>query len=338
MNIQEIKDKRVILRADFNVPINNGIIQDDNKIKETLPTINLLLNNNNKIVMITHLGRPEGKFDNNLKIYPIKKRLEELLNKKINKINLNNKNFSGDLHILENIRFYKEEEENNDNFSKEISRLGEVYVNDAFGVSHREHASIIGIQKYLPSFQGLLVKKEIENLKKVQHPERPFAVILGGKKEDKLKFIENMLDKVDIILIGSYFGKLFTKEKSDVIKSIKKKCKEKNIKIIIPDKDEIYDINENTINKFKENLKDIKTVFWNGPLGYYEKEEFSKGTLKILKYLSETNSKVIVGGGELGAICLKINKNSKNIYVSTGGGAALKFLGEGNLVGIKDLK
>jgi len=131
---------------------------------------------------------------------------------------------------------------------------------------------------------------------------------------------------------------LFTKEKSDVIKSIKKKCKEKNIKIIIPDKDEIYDINENTINKFKENLKDIKTVFWNGPLGYYEKEEFSKGTLEILKYLSETNSKVIVGGGELGAICLKINKNSKNIYVSTGGGAALKFLGEGNLVGIKDLK
>ena len=338
MNIQEIKDKRVILRADFNVPISNGIIQDDNKIKETLPTINLLLNNNNKIVMITHLGRPEGKFDNNLKIYPIKKRLEELLNKKINKINLNNKNFSGDLHILENIRFYKEEEENNDNFSKEISQLGDVYVNDAFGVSHRENASIIGIQKYLPSFQGLLVKKEIENLKKIQHPERPFAVILGGKKEDKLKFIENMLDKVDIILIGSYFGKLFTKEKSDVIKSIKKKCKEKNIKIIIPDKDEIYDINENTINKFKENLKDIKTVFWNGPLGYYEKEEFSKGTLKILKYLSETNSKVIVGGGELGAICLKINKNSKNIYVSTGGGAALKFLGEGNLVGIKDLK
>ena len=338
MNIQEIKDKRVILRADFNVPINNGIIQDDNKIKETLPTINLLLNNNNKIVIITHLGRPEGKFNNNLKIYPIKKRLEELLNKKINKINLNNKNFSGDLHILENIRFYKEEEENNDNFSKEISQLGEVYVNDAFGVSHREHASITGIQKYLPSFQGLLVKKEVENLKKIQHPERPFAVILGGKKEDKLNFIENILDKVDIILMGSYFGKLFTEEKNDVIKSIKKKCKEKNIKIIIPCKDEIYDINENTINKFKENLKDIKTVFWNGPLGYYEKEEFSKGTLKILKYLSETNSKVIVGGGELGAICLKINKNSKNVYVSTGGGAALKFLSEGNLVGIKDLK
>ena len=338
MNIHKIKDKKVILRADFNVPIKNGIVTDDNKIIETIPTINLLLKNNNKIIIITHLGRPEGKFDKNLTIDPIKKKLEELLNKKIDKIDFNKKDFSSDICILENIRFHKEEEENDDDFSKEISRLGDAYINDAFGCSHREHASITGIQKYLPSFQGLLVKKELSNLKKVYNPEKPFAVILGGKKEDKLHLINKLLDKVDVILIGSYFGRLFSEEKSDIIKSIKEKCRKKNIKMITPDQDEIYDINSSTINKFKENLRDMKTIFWNGPLGYYEKEEFSRGTSEILKYLLESDAKVVVGGGELGAICLKIGKNSENMYISTGGGAALKFLGEGNLIGIKNLK
>src|SRR3989344_4210272 len=242
MNLYEIRNKRVILRADFNVPIENGVIIDDNKIKETLQTINLLLKNNNKIIIITHLGRPDGNIDKNLVVNPLIERLELLLNKKIVKIHIYDKNInlkSGEIFMFENIRFFKQEEENDENFSRELSKYGEVYVNDAFGVSHREHASITGIQKFLPSFQGLVVKKEVENLKKIQHPERPFAVILGGKKEDKLNFIENMLDKVDIILIGSYFGKLFTEEKNHVIKSIKKKGKEKKLRIIFQGREEV---------------------------------------------------------------------------------------------------
>ena len=338
MNLYEIRNKRVVLRADFNVPIENGAITDDNKIIETIPTISLLLKNKNKIVIITHLGRPGGKFDKSLTIDPIKKRLEELLNRRIEKINLDSKDFSSEICILENIRFHKEEEENNNDFSEKISRLGDVYVNDAFGCSHREHASITGIQKYLPSFQGLLVKKELSNLKKIQNPERPFAVILGGKKEDKLSLVSKMLDKVDVILLGSYFGKLFAEEKNEAIKSIREKCKEKNIRLIIPDKKDIYDISSITMNEFKKNLDGMKTVFWNGPLGYYEKEEFSRGTSEILEYLSKSNARVVIGGGELGAICLKINKNSENMCISTGGGASLKFLGDRSLVGIKDLR
>ena len=249
MNLYEIRNKRVVLRADFNVPIENGVITDDNKIIETIPTISLLLKNKNKIVIITHLGRPGGKFDKSLTIDPIKKRLEELLNRRIEKINLDSKDFSSEICILENIRFHKEEEENNNDFSEKISRLGDVYVNDAFGCSHREHASITGIQKYLPSFQGLLVKKELSNLKKIQNPERPFAVILGGKKEDKLNIINKMLDKVDVILLGSYFGKLFAEEKNEAIKSIKDLVKKDTVILCLQNGLYSEDIAKKIINR-----------------------------------------------------------------------------------------
>jgi len=337
MSLNDIKNKKVILRADFNVPLNEGRIIDDNKIIKTLPTINLLLKNNNKVIIITHLGRPKGKFIKGLTIDPIKNRLEELLNKKVNKINLKNKDF-GELSILDNIRFFGEEEENNNSFSKSISEMGDIYVNDAFAVSHREHASVYGIQKHLPSYRGLLVEEEIKNLNKVINPKRPFTLILGGKKEDKIDLISKMLNKVDVILIGSYFGKYFLDENNETTKIIKEKCKEEHIKLIIPKKEEIYDIGNETLEKYKEALKNAKTVLWNGPLGNYEKKEFSKGTMEIINYLSKSKADIIIGGGELGEIYSKNSKNNKNLYISTGGGATLKFLGEGNLIGIKDLK
>lgn len=340
MNIYDIKDKKVILRVDFNIPIENGIIINDDKIIRTIPTINLLLKNNNKIIIITHLGRPEGKFDKNLILDPIIKRLEELLNKKVIKIDLNNKNLdNGNIFIFENIRFFKEEEENNKKFAKEISKFGDVYINDAFGTSHREHASIVGIQDFLPSFKGLLIKEELKNLEKIKNPKKPFAIILGGKKYDKLKIINKLLDKIDIILIGSYFSMYFLEDKDEIIKDIKKKCEIKNIKLIIPNENEVYDINKETISRYKEVLNNAKTIFWNGPLGKYEEEEFSKGTVEILKYLLELNTtNIILGGGDLGAIYSKIGINNNKIYISTGGGATLKYLEEGSLIGIKNLR
>ena len=216
--------------------------------------------------------------------------------------------------------------------------MGDIYVNDAFAVSHREHASVYGIQKHLPSYRGLLVEEEIKNLNKVINPKRPFTLILGGKKEDKIDLISKMLNKVDVILIGSYFGKYFLDENNETTKIIKEKCKEEHIKLIIPKKEEIYDIGNETLEKYKEALKNAKTVLWNGPLGNYEKKEFSKGTMEIINYLSKSKADIIIGGGELGEIYSKNSKNNKNLYISTGGGATLKFLGEGNLIGIKDLK
>ena len=341
MKIDNIRDKKVLLRVDFNVPIKDNLILDDKKIKETLPTINLLLKNNNKIIIITHLGRPDGNIDKNLVVNPLIERLELLLlNKKIVKIHIYDKNInlkSGEIFMFENIRFFKQEEENDENFSRELSKYGEVYVNDAFGVSHREHASITGIQKYLPSFKGLLINEEVKNLKKLNNPKKHFVLIIGGKKLDKLDTINKILPKVDSILIGSYFEKYFSDEKNKITKEIKEKCKDKNINLILPDKNEIYDIQENTIKKFKDFLKDAKTIFWNGPLGYYEKDEYSKGTISIMKFISKLDADIILGGGELGSIYNSTIKGNKKIYVSTGGGATLKFIEEGNLIGIKNL-
>lgn len=341
MKLEGIRNKRVLLRVDFNVPMQDRLILDDKKIRETLPTINLLLKNDNKVVIITHLGRPEGKVNNNLTVDPLIKRLELLLNKKVDKINFYNKDInlnSGQVFMFENIRFFKEEEENNDEFAKKLSEYGDIYVNDAFGVSHREHASIVGIPRYLPSFKGLLINEEVKNLKKLNYPKKPFALIIGGKKLDKLDTIKKILNKVDLILIGSYFRKYFSDKNNETIKSIKKECKKRNINIILPGKDETYDIKENTIKKFKDSLKNVKTIFWNGPLGYYEKEEYSTGTVELMKFISKLDADIIIGGGELGLVYNKTIKENKRMYISTGGGATLKFIEEGNLVGIKNLK
>ena len=371
---EELIGKRVLVRVDFNVPIKNGVITDDRRIREALPTIKYLIEKGAKVILVSHLGRPKG-FQDDLRLDPVAKRLSELLGKPVKKLNdcigeevekeVANMN-PGDVVLLENIRFYKEEEANDPEFAKKLAKLADLYVNDAFGTAHRAHASTAGVANYIPGVAGLLMKKEIEIMgKALENPDRPFVCILGGAKvSDKIGVIQNLVNKVDVLLIGG--GMMFTflkamgyeigksiveEDKLDLAKDLMSLAKEKGVKFVLPvdavvvkeikedapttvkdvdkfDKDDIgVDIGPKTIDLFREEIMKAKTIIWNGPMGIFEIPAFSNGTKKVAEAIAENKNCVsIVGGGDTAAAVQLFGLEEKFTHISTGGGASLEFL------------
>lgn len=338
-----LERKRVLLRCDFNVPLGDqGEILDDFRIQKTLPTINYLLEKKAKIILMSHLDNPKGKIVEKLKLTNIQQRLMEYLDLSIAKakdcigqeiLDWTFKMQSGEILLLENLRFHREEEEGDLAFAKELAKLGDFFINDAFGVCHRAHASIVGVPKYLPAGAGLLLENEINNLEKlIQKPERPMLSIIGGIKiETKVKLIDKVSEISDLVLISGV---------------MKKEVGEKNIQLKNPQKivepvdssEDNLDIGPKTVNLFKEKISSAKTIFWNGPVGKIEEEKFSKGTEGIARAISKTGVFSVVGGGETVEFIRKLNLVDKFTHVSTGGGAMLTFLAGEELPGLKALE
>ena len=380
-----VKGKKVLVRCDFNVPVKDGVITDDNRITAALPTINKLVSEGAKVILCSHMGKPKGEVKKELSLAPVAKRLSEYLKKEVvfaaddNVVGENAKKAvaemkDGDVVLLENTRFRKEETKNEDNFSHELASLAEIFVNDAFGTSHRAHCSTVGVTKYIKtSAVGYLMEKEIEYLgNAVNNPVRPFAAILGGAKvADKLNVINNLLEKVDILIIGGGMAYTFIKaqggnignslldeEKLDYANEMIAKAKEKGVKLLlpvdavivkefkndtefktvpvgeIPDGWEGVDIGEKTRKLFADALKTAKTVVWNGPMGVFEFENFAAGTNAIAKTLADLDATTIIGGGDSAAAVNQLGYGDKMSHISTGGGASLEFLEGKELPGV----
>lgn len=370
-----LEDKRVLVRVDFNVPVNEqGQITDDRRITEALPTINYLLKHKAKVILMSHMGRPKGKFNEKYSLKPIADRLQQLVSAKVSLASdvigekVKQAAYSlqpGEILVLENVRFYEQEEKNDADFAKSLAELGELYVNDAFGTAHRAHASTAGVANYLPSAIGFLIKKEIDIMgKALTQPDRPFVAILGGAKvSDKIGVIDNLMDKVDTLLIGGGMAYTFYKakgyeigtsileaDKVELAKEILKKAEAKNINLLLPvdnvvaaefsndvpyktvDEDKIpagqmgLDIGEKTREIFSKVIREAKTVVWNGPMGVFEMPNFAKGTFALAEAMSECSGTTIVGGGDSAAAVEQLGFADKITHISTGGGASLEFL------------
>lgn len=337
-----VSNKRVLVRCDFDVPLDSsGEILNDFRIKKILPTIKYLIENNSRIILMGHLARPEGKVVPGLRLDKVCSRLSELLNISVKKtddcIGDDVKKDvdqlkAGQVLLLENLRFHKEEQENNSEFAKELSELADLYINEAFSVCHRPHASVIGVPKYLPSAMGLFLEEEIKNLTKVlENPEKPMVALIGGKKvEDKIKVINKISKKANYVIISGL---------------IKKEAEENKIKFDYPEKitaplDSLgaLDIDEKTIELFTNKIKNAKTILWNGPFGKTEDEAYVRGTLEIAKAIIESKAFSVIGGGETVEFLDRKNLLSKFSHVSTGGGAMLSYLAGEKLPGIEALK
>jgi phosphoglycerate kinase len=337
----DFQNKRVLVRCDFNVPLDEkGNILDDFKIKKTIPTIEYLREKEAKVILMSHLAEPGGVVVENLRLDSVQKRLSEILGifvkktddcigeqtqKKVSDL------LNGEILLLENLRFHKEEKENNQDFAKEIASFGDIYINDAFAVSHRNHASLVGVPKYLPSGIGFLFEKEISVLKNlVEDPQRPLIVIIGGTKvETKSKLIEKFSEVADWILVSG----LIQKEIDE------KGLKFTNQKRIISPVGDLasLDIDQESIKIFKEKIKLSKTIFWNGPFGKIEEKEYAIGSRAIANAIIESGAFSVVGGGETIEFINKLNLGDKFNYVSSGGGAMLDFLADGTLPAIEAL-
>lgn len=377
--------KTAVMRADFNVPLQDGVISDDTRIKAAIPTIRYLIENDAKIVLLSHLGRPKGEVIPEFSLAPVAAKLSEYLGQEVKLVasdkvvddNVKKAVASltaGDVILLENVRYRAEEEKNDPDFSKELSELGDVFVQDAFGTAHRAHASTTGIADYIPAVSGFLIEKELAYLDHaVENPERPFAAIMGGAKvADKIPVITNLLDKVDILLIGGGMSYTFLKsqgysigtslldeEAITLAQDILKKAEEKGVKMLLPvdvvaaddfsndsahdtyDIDSIpenrmgMDIGHKTIKLYTDLLKTTKTVVWNGPVGVFEMSTFSKGTRAIAECLAELDdATTIIGGGDSAAAVDQFGLADKMTHISTGGGASLEFLEGKALPGI----
>lgn len=371
----DVSNKRVFVRVDYNVPMNSELkIMDDTRIVSTLPTINYLIDHGAKVILCSHLGRPNGQVDPKLSLRPVLARLSKLMDKPISfaedvksksTLEMVNNMKSGDILMLENIRFYKEEEKNTESFAKKLASLADIFVLEAFATAHRKHASTYGIAQFIPAICGFLVEEELRIFDKVlTKPEHPFVAILGGAKvSDKLPVIENLLDKVDTILIGGGMAYTFIKAiggnigmsildntKIDLAKEIYDRAKEKGVKIILPidnigakefsedaesklfnsgffaDDYQGMDIGPKTIKMFKKEIKKAKTIVWNGPLGVYEYEKFKRGTNKIAKYVAKSKAISVIGGGDSVAAIQSLGYAKKVTHISTGGGASLMLL------------
>lgn len=336
------KNKRVLVRCDFNVPLTgSGEILDDFRIQKTLPTINYLIEKGAKVILMSHLDKPNGKVVESLRLVNIKLRLMEHLDLSVTKTSdcigpeiesLTLQMKPGEILLLENLRFHKEEKKGDLDFAKDLSKLGDIFINDAFGSCHRAHASIVGVPKYLPKAAGLLLEEEIKVLTDLmKNPKKPLVTIIGGAKaETKAKLINGISRVADFILVGTL---------------IQKEIKEKGIKIDYPKKiiesvDNIdgKDIGPQAVEDFREKILTAKTIFFNGGLGMIEKEGFSKGTEEILKAIIESKAFSIVGGGEMVEFINKLKLLSEFSHVSTGGGAMLTFLSGERLPGIEALE
>lgn len=371
----DVMGKKVLVRLDFNVPLDeSGVITDDRRIREALPTIKYLMEHNAKVILMSHMGRPKGKFNMKYSLKPVAERLSERLNTKValapdvigdEVTAMVNSLKDGEVMLLENVRFYEEEEKNDKEFAKKLAALGDLYVNDAFGTAHRAHATTAGIADYLPSAIGYLIKKELDIMgKALAEPERPFVAILGGAKvSDKIGVIENLMDKVDALLIGGGMAFTFYKamgheigksileaDKVELAGEILKKAKEKNLKLLlpidiviatefnndakrktvtvdmIPENQMGLDIGERTREVFSDIIRNAKTVVWNGPMGVFEMPNFAKGTFALAEALSECKGTTIVGGGDSAAAVEQLGFADKITHISTGGGASLEFL------------
>ena len=384
----DVSGKRVLVRCDFNVPqdLETGKITDNRRIKGAIPTIQYLIDNNAKVILCSHLGRPKGEVNEKYSLKIVAEELSNLLGKEVKLAkdivgestkslvaNMQEK----DVVLLENVRFDAREEKNDKEFSKELASLAEIYVNDAFGTAHRAHSTTAGVAEFLPAVSGFLIEKEIKFLgEALQNPERPFVAILGGAKvSDKIAVIENLLEKVDKLLIGGGMAFTFLKaqghkigksiceeDKLDLAKELLEKAKQKNVEIVlpidsnitteysndtenkivhsqeIPDGWEGLDIGPDTIAKFKEILKTAKTVMWNGPLGVCEFSKYEVGTKEIATELGNINAVTIIGGGDSAAAIEKLGLADKMTHISTGGGASLEFLEGKVLPGISCLQ
>ena len=379
----DLKNKKVLVRCDFNVPMDeNRNITDNRRIVAALPTIKYLLEQNCKVVLCSHLGRPKGEFKPEFSLKPVAKELSKLLGQEVimakdvigPDATEKAKNLKeGEILLLENVRFHREETDNDPEFAKKLASFGEVFVNDAFGTAHRAHASTEGVTKYLPAVSGFLIEKELKFLgEALENPERPFVAILGGSKvSDKIGVIENLLEKVDTLIIGGGMAYTFFKaqgysvgdslceeDKCDLALEIMEKAKEKKVKFLlpidnkigkefkpdtesktvksteIPDGWEGLDIGEETIKLYREELQNAKTIVWNGPLGVFEFDQFAVGTNEIAKALGDIDAIKIIGGGDSAAAVEKAGLADKMTHISTGGGASLEFLEGKELPGV----
>jgi len=382
----DVKEKTVLVRVDYNVPMDEDLnITDNIRIRSSLPTIEYLLENDAKVILMSHLGRPKGEPKAKYSMEPVAKELSSLLGKEVifanedsvmsDKVREMAKNLKPrDVMVLQNTRFRKEEEKNDDGFAKDLASLAQVYVNDAFGTSHRAHASNVGVSKYLPSALGYLVEKEVSIMgKAIEDPERPFVAILGGAKvSDKIGVIENLLSKVDAIIIGGGMAFTFLKakgyevgtslleeEKIDLANELMKKAKENGVALVLPIdvivakefKNETefktvgvedipadmmgLDIGEESIELFEKVIEEAKTIIWNGPMGVFEMDNFSKGTFAIGNAMVKSGAITIVGGGDSASAIEQAGLADQITHVSTGGGASLELLEGKVLPGIE---
>lgn len=383
----DVKEKKVLVRCDFNVPQDeNGNITDNRRIVSSLPTIKYLIENGAKVIICSHLGRPKGEVKKEFSLAPVAKELSKQLGVEVKLADdvigesaksLTENMKEGEVVLLENVRFHKEETDNDPEFAKKLASFAEVFVNDAFGTAHRAHASTAGVADYLPAVSGFLIEKELNFMGgALENPKRPFVAILGGKKvSDKIGVIDSLLEKVDTLMIGGGMAYTFFKamgynvgnsicelDKLDLATSLMEKAKEKGVKLMlpvdtklgkefskdtetkvvkyteIPDGWEGFDIGTETINLYEEELKNAKTVIWNGPVGLFEFDIFAVGTNAIAKCLADLDATTIVGGGDCAAAVEKAGVADKLTHVSTGGGASLEFLEGKKLPGIECLQ
>ena len=384
----DVKGKKVIVRCDFNVPLKEGVITDDTRITAALPTIKYMLEEGAAVILMSHLGRPEGEANMKYTLAPVAARLSELLEMEVEfaqspvvvdeEVKAKAASLEGGkVMLLENVRFRKEETKNGAEFAKELASLAEVFVNDAFGTAHRAHSSTAGVADYLPAVSGFLIEKEIQFLGgAVENPKRPFVAIMGGAKVgDKISVIENLLKKVDTLIIGGGMAYTFYKsmgleigtsildaDSIDLAAQLLKQAEERGVKMIIPvdvvcakefknetetlvcKREEMpadmmgMDIGPETVALYKEEIAKAATVVWNGPMGVFEMENFATGTLEVAKALAESDAITVIGGGDSAAAVEQFGLGDKMTHISTGGGASLEFLEGKELPGVAVLE
>ena len=384
----DVSGKRVLVRVDINVPLDEktGAITDYTRIRAVLPTIKYLLDKRARVILCSHLGRPDGKVVEKLRLAQVAEQLSKFLKKKVATVSdcigpevekTAAMMRDGDVLMLENLRFHAEEEKNDPQFAQALSKLADIYVNDAFGTAHRSHASVVGVARYLPAVAGLLLEKEIGVMgKALTDPARPFAALIGGAKiSDKIGVMENILDKVDYLLVAggmcaTFFKALkydvgasaVEKDKLDLAHRLMDRAKDRGIKLVlpsdavvgnrfsedaeakvvsisnIPDGWYIMDIGPETVGLFTATLRECETIIWNGPVGVFEYSKFSKGTHDITNLLARLDATTIIGGGSTAEAVEEIGLADKMTHVSTGGGASLKFLEGKTLPGVAVLQ
>lgn len=386
--IRDIKlnGQRVFCRVDFNVPMEDGKVTDDTRIKAALPTIEYMTNAGAKVILASHLGRPKGEVQEDMRLTPAGEKLSDLLGKTVKKLDSSigeevekaiAEMKDGDVILLENVRFNPGEEKNDAELSKQFAELADVFVNDAFGTAHRAHASTAGIAEYIPGVLGFLLEKELDVLgKALSHPDRPFTAIIGGAKvKDKIGVIDNLLDKVDNLLIGGGLSYTFTRaqghetgdslveeDKVELAKSFIEKAKQKAVNLYLPTDAVVankfaadaetktvsvdaitegwmgLDIGPETAARYEQVIKDSKFVIWNGPMGVFEMEPFANGTKTVADAMAETSAYTVIGGGDSAAAVEKFEVAEQMDHVSTGGGASLEFMEGKELPGVAVLQ
>jgi phosphoglycerate kinase len=382
----DVKGKRVLCRVDFNVPMRGNEVGDDTRIRAAIPTITYLMEQGAKVILASHLGRPKGKVDDSLRLDPVAKHLATLLDKEVAKANeaygsevqeYIERMAEGDVLLLENVRFYPGEEQNDPEFAKALAGLADVYVNDAFGTAHRAHASTEGVAHHLPAVAGFLLEKELKFLgSALENPERPFTAIIGGAKvKDKIGVIENLLTKVDNLIIGGGLSYTFIKalgheigdslleeDKIELAKTFIEQAKEKGVNLLlpldcviadefsrtattqvvaiedIPSDWQSLDIGPRSVDLFRNAIVESKLVIWNGPMGVFEYELFAQGTNSVAKAVADCEGTTIIGGGDSAAAVEKAELSEYMTHVSTGGGASLEFMEGKVLPGVAALK